>query len=238
MLYRGVRISGLMVSVLREPAFHLAMQASDIMEAFYKALQPSQRLSLSNLLTFGGNSYEDLRLTINTFRVGGRIDITPGRLIVELSDLHRESGYMEAAKEHLQLCEDTLRKALKSVEISERLMRANMWLACEGGPGAVEAFLGEKGNAALKLDQGAYAGLKKEFAFQFNALDPSKATKVGLTLQRSMGEGDLWVQFEHTHYGSPAVTQTVEKQFEEAKIGLAALMLHVGLEQKNDDAGE
>jgi hypothetical protein len=237
MLYRGVRITGLMVSVLREPVFHLAIQASDIMEAFYKALQPSQRLSLSNLLAVGGNSYEDLRLTINTFRGRGRIDLTPGTLRVELNDLPQETGYMEAAKEHLQLCEDTLRKAL-SVEISERFMRATMWLACEGGPGAVEAFLGEKGNAALKLDQGAYAGLKKEFAFQFNALDPSKATKVGLTLQRSMGDGDLWVQFEHTHYGSPAVTQTVEKQFEEAKIELDALMLHVGLKQETDDAGQ
>ena len=40
-------------------------------------------------------------------------------------------------------------------------MRANLWLACEGGPAAVEAFLGEKGNAALKLDQGAYAAFKK-----------------------------------------------------------------------------
>jgi hypothetical protein len=49
MLYSGVRITGLMVSVLREPIFQLAMQASDIMETFYKALQPSQRLSLSNL---------------------------------------------------------------------------------------------------------------------------------------------------------------------------------------------
>jgi hypothetical protein len=237
MLYRGVRINGGMISVLREPAFHLAMQASDIMEAFYKALQSTQRLSLSNLQTFGGNSYGDLKLTISTFRGGGRIDITAGALLIELSDLRQETGYMEVAKNHLQLCEDTLRKAL-SVEISERSMRATMWLACEGGPGAVEAFLGEKGNAALKLDQGAYAGLKKEFAFQFNALDPSKATKVGLTLMRSIGEGDLWLQFEHTHYGSPAVTQTVEKQFEEAKIGLDALMLHVGLEQKNDDAGQ
>jgi hypothetical protein len=237
MLYSGVRITALMVTVLREPMFQLAMQASDIMETFYKALQPSQRLSLSNLLTFGGNSYGDLKLTINTFRGGGRIDITPGALIVELSDLHRETGYVEAAKEHLQLCEDTLRKALKSVEISERLMRASMWLACEGGPVAVEAFLAEKGNAALKLDQGAYAALKKEFTLQFNGLDAPTATKIGLALQRSMGEGDLFVQFEHTHYGSPGVMQTVEEQFEEAKIKLNALMLHIGLEQKKDDAG-
>jgi hypothetical protein len=88
-------------------------------------------------------------------------------LFVELSDLHRETGYVEAAKEHLQLCENTLGKALKG--------GASMWLTCEGGPVAVEAFLGEKGNAALKLDQGPYAALKKEFALQFNALDAPTA---------------------------------------------------------------
>jgi hypothetical protein len=237
MLYSDVRITAVMVSVLREPVLQLAMQASNIMEAFYKSLEASQRLTLSDLLTFGGNSYADLKLTINTFGGGGRIDITPGALIIDLRNLHRETGYIEVAKEHLQLCEDTLRKALKSVEISERLMRASMWIACEGGPSAVEAFLGEKGNAALKLDQGPYAALKKEFTLQFNGLDVPKATKVGLTLQRSMGEGDLFVQFDHTHYGSPSVTQTVQEQFEAAQKELQTLMLHVGLEPRRDDAG-
>jgi hypothetical protein len=236
MLYSGIRLAALMVSVFREPMFQLAPQAPDIMETFYKVLGPSQRLSLNNLLTFGGNSYADLKLTINTFRGGGRIDITPGALFVELTDLHQGS-YVEAAKEHLQLCEDTLRKALKSVEISERSMRANMWLTCEGGPAAVETFLGKKGNAALKLDQGPYAALKKEFTLQFAGLDAPNATKVGLALQRSMGEGDLFVQFEHTHYGSPSVTETVEEQFEKAKTQLEALMLHVGLEPRKDDGG-
>jgi hypothetical protein len=237
MLYSDVRITALMVSQLREPVLHLAMQASDIMQTFYKALQTSHRLSLSDLLTFGGASYADLKLTINTFRGGGRIDITPAALVVDLRNLHRETGYAEVAKEHLQLCEDTLRKAMKSVEISERLMRATMWLACDGGPAAVEAFLGEKGNAALKLDQGAYAALKKEFTLQFNGLDAPNATKVGLALQRSMGEGHLFVQFDHTHYGSPTVTQTVEEQFEAARKELQALMLHIGLKPRKDDAG-
>src|SRR2546429_9376304 len=106
MLYSDVRITAVMVSALREPMLQLAMQASNIMETFYKSLQASQRLSLSDLLTFGGNSYADLKLTINTFRGGGRIDITPNALIIDLRNLHRETGYIEVAKEHLQLCED------------------------------------------------------------------------------------------------------------------------------------
>jgi hypothetical protein len=236
MLYSGVRIAGQMVSVFREPVFRLATQASDIMETFYKALQPAHRLSLNNLLTFGGNSYADLKLTINTFGGGGRIDITPNALFVELRDLHRET--LEAAKEHLQLCENTLRKALNSVELSERLMRASISLVCEGGPMAVEAFLGEKGNAALKLDEGAYATWKKEFLFHFNGLDASTATKVSLALHRSLDEGDLFLQFDHTQYGNPDLTQTVEEQFGTAEKELQALMLHLGLEAKKDDAGQ
>jgi hypothetical protein len=234
MFYRPIRTVAQMVSVFREPELHLGVQASDVMETFYKALQRSQSLNLSDLLTFGGTSYGDLKLTIITFRGGGRIDIRPDALVVDLSNVPRENA--EVAKEHLQDCEDTLRNALKDVEISERLMRARVWAACEGGSSAVEAFLGEKGNAALKLDQGAYAMLKKDFALQFSGLDTSRAARLGLTLERSKADGDLFVQFEHTQIGSPTLTQTVRQQFEEAEKELETLMLHVGLEPKKGDA--
>jgi hypothetical protein len=237
MFYRSIRIIIRMASIFREPVLRLGVEASDIMETFYKAIRPSQSLSLSDLLTSGGYSYGDLKLMINTFGGAGRIEITPGALSVDLNSVPPEIGQVEIAKDHLQMCEDTLRKALKGVEISERLMHASQWVACEGGSAAVEAFLGEKGNAALRLDQGAYKALKKEFTLQFNALDASKAVQLGLGLERSVREGDLFVQFNHKQYGSPGVTQTVKEQFEEAKKELDALMLHVGLEPKRDDAG-
>jgi hypothetical protein len=221
-----------MASLFREPVFQLGVQASDIIETFYKALQSSQRLNLNDLLTFGGNSYGDLKLTINNaFRGAGRIDITPSFLQVDLRDHPR------SANEQFQLCEDTLRKALKDVEISERRMRAALWLVCDGGSEAVEAFLGEKGNAALKLDQGAYAALKKEFSLRFSGLDASKAKKVGLALERSIAEGDLFLQYDHANLGSPGVTQTVNEQFDEAAKELGILMRHIGLEPKGDHAG-
>ena len=232
MQYTGVRITVGMVSIFREPYLQLGVQVSDVMEHFYRAIQTPQRLTLNDLITAGGSSYADLKLTINTFRGGGRIDITPAALIVDLRDVLREAGHTEVAKDHLQLCEDTARKALHGVEISERHMRASMWVACEGGPPAVEAFLGEKGNAALKLDQAPYGTLKKEFTLQFNGLDASKATKVGLALQRSAADGDLFVQFDHTHYGSPVVSKSPREQFEQAENELQALMSHVGLEPK------
>lgn len=237
MLYTPVRIIGVMVSAFSEPAFRLGVQASDVMEVFYRALKSSQNLTLNDLQTFGGNSYADLRLTINTFRGGGRVDITPGALIVEMRRAPGETNYLEVAKEHLQLCENTLRRALPAVEISNRLLQAHLWMACEGGSAAMEAFLEEKGNAALKFDQGAYAALKKEFKIQFNGLDASKATMLGLDLERSTGEGDLFLRFSHRQYGSPALTQAVTEQFETARKELQTLMLHVGLEPKRDDHG-
>jgi hypothetical protein len=235
MFYRPIRTVALMVSVFREPELHLGVQASDVMETFYKALQRSQSLTLNDLFTFGGTSYGDLKLTIITFRGGGRIEITPGALFVHLSNVSREN-YTEVAKEHLQDCENTLRNALKGVEIRERLMRASVWAACEGGSSAVEAFLGEKGNAALKLDQGAYAMWKKDFTFQFSGLDTSRAARLGLILEPSKTDGDLYVQFEYTQIGSPTVAQTVKQQFEHAEKELETLMLHVGLEPKKENA--
>jgi len=232
MLYSGVRVTVAMVSVFREPVLQLGVQANHVMQTFFKAIQTPHHPNLSDLLTTGGSSYADLKLTINTFHGGGRIEITPGTLVVDLTNVLREAGLAAVAREHLQLCEDTLKKSLEGVEIGERFMRANLWVACEGGPPAVEAFLGEKGNYALKLDQGAYASLKKEFTLQFNGLDATKATKIALGLQRSGAEGDLFIQFDHTQYGRPSVTQSVEEQFDAAEKELEALMLHVGLEPK------
>jgi hypothetical protein len=205
------------------------------MSAFYKAIRATQQLRLNDLQTFGGNTYGDLRLSINTFEGGGKIDVRADALVVELRNVRRPD-YAAVAKEHVALCEDALRKALPGVEVKERLMRASLWLACEGGAPAVEIFLGEKGNAALKLDQGSYAGLKKEFSLQFDGLDVSSGTKLGLALQRSMADGDLFVQFDHTLYGSPVVTETPGEQFDAAAKELQALMVHVGLEIGKPDA--
>lgn len=214
---------------------HLGVRAVDVMSAFYNTLQPTQQLQARDLQTFGGNTYGDLRLSINTFGGGGRIDVRADALVVDLKDIRR-TDYVEAAKEHLALCERTLLKALPDVGIRERLMRASIWLACDGGAAAVESFLGEKGNAALKLNHGPYANLKKEFTFQFDGLDVSKGTKVGLVLQRSLAQGDLFIQFDHTLYGNPVVTQTPEEQFDVAGKELQGLMLHVGLDVARQDA--
>ncbi|WP_072386557.1 hypothetical protein [Hyphomicrobium sp. CS1BSMeth3] len=239
MQFTTTRIIVSMVSVFQEPYLQLGVQASDVMEQFYRAIQTPDRIPLRDLITSGGTSYADLRLTLNTFRGGGRIDITPGALIVELKDVISAAGHAEVAKEHLQLCEDTARKALKGLEISERLMRAGMWVSCEGGRPAMEAFLEEKGNAALKLEQPPYSALKKEFTLQFSGLDAARATKISLALERSsVADADLFVQFEHTRYGSPTLATTVTEQFEAAETELQALMGHMGLEPKKDDAAQ
>jgi hypothetical protein len=77
MQYTGVRTAIGMISFFREPCLRLGLQVSDVMEHFYRVIQTPRRLSLGDLITSGGRSYTDLRLTINTFGGGGRIDITP-----------------------------------------------------------------------------------------------------------------------------------------------------------------
>ena len=239
MQFTSVRNIVRMVSSYREPYLQLGVRASDVMEHFYRAIQTPDRIQLKDLITSGGSSYADLKLTINTFRGAGQIEITPAALFVELKDMIRKTGHADVVKDHLQLCEDTAHKALAGLDVAERLMRASIWLACEGGRPATEAFLAEKGNAALKLDLGIYGNMKKEFAVQFNGLDAGKATKIGLVMELSSpGDADLFVQFDHTRYGSPAVTATAKEQFEGAEKDLKALLHHVGLEPKKDNVGQ
>ncbi len=234
----GERLDVGMVSLFREPVFQLGVRASDVMAIFYAGLKDFQRPSLSDLQTQGGNSYADLKLTIKTFGGQGRIDISPGALVVGLPNLARSAGKAEIAKGHLAWCEETLAKALDDVEISERLIRASMWVSCEGGVDAVDKFLEERGNAALNLDKGEYASLKKEFTLQFSGLDTSRNTKIGLTLQRAVGEGDLFGQFDYTIIGSPVVDKAVNEQFNDAEKELKDLMLQVGIKSKKDYAGK
>jgi hypothetical protein len=230
-----------MLSGFREPDLRLGVKASDVMQAFYRAFQAFQvaQKNLGDFLTFGGNSYGELKLRINNpFPGADRIDITPGALLVELSPMPGLRTGWQGIKDQLQLCEDTLGATLNDVEISERVLRTNMWVACEGGSAAVEAFLRERGNAALKLDQGPYASWQKEFTFQFSGLNASKATRVGLTLQRAAaGLGDLFVQFDHTYYGSPDVAKRAIEQVEEAESELETLIQHLGLKLEKGNVG-
>jgi hypothetical protein len=227
-----------MVGAFREPCLQLGLRASLVFEDFYKALQSEQRLNLSDLRTSGGTSYGDLKLSLNTFNGRGSIEITPAAIIVELRDLVREAADLKLLKEHLQTCEDTLKRALEGLELSERQFRAILWLECEGGFESVEAFLGERGNAALKLDKGPYATLKKDFTLQFSGLDAVKRTKLGLGLQRSLSDvGHLYLVFDHTVYGSTSVTETVSAQFDRAAQDLQDLMRHVGLEPRMGHVG-
>jgi hypothetical protein len=230
--YSVVNFTGAMASGFRDPAFRLGFQASDVLEAFYRALEPTQRLALSDLLTFGGNTYGDLKLAINTFGGAGRIEITAKALIVELRNLGQLD--IDFAKHHLHLCEDTLKSTLEKVISNERQLRANLWLALVGGADQAEELLARMGNSAFKLSEGRYASLTTEFTLQFSGLRTESATKVGVLLEKSRAEGDLFIQFDHTCYGTPNVTLSVLDQFADAESELEAILVHLGLDRNND----
>jgi hypothetical protein len=231
MRYNVVNFTGAMASAFRDPAFQLGTNASDVMEAFYHALEPTQRLAPSDLITFGGNTYGDLKLAINTFGGGGRIEITAKALIVEL----RQIGPLdiEFAKQHLQLCEDTLKSSIKKTKIGERLLRANLWLGLTGGAKEAEEFLARIGDSAFDLGKGRYANLTKEFILQFSALDTEGASKIAVLMERSRAEGDLYMQFDYTCYGVPDITRSVFDQFAEAESELEAVLAHLGLDRED-----
>ena len=53
MLYDGVRLTILMASAFREPVLRLGVQASDVMETFYKAIQNLNAPALVTCLRLG-----------------------------------------------------------------------------------------------------------------------------------------------------------------------------------------
>lgn len=220
-----------MVCNFREPVLKLGLLATSVFENFYRRIGQTQKLNMTDLQSFGGTSYADLKLSIRTFGGEGRVDVTPTALIVEVNDVVRTRESVNAIKEHLQVCEASLQSAIPDVQLAERLLRTNLWLDSDGGADSVNKFMAARGNAALKLDQGPYAALKKDYTLQFEGLDLEKATRIGLTMQRSYVDvGDLYLQFDHSITGSPELQQSSDDHIVKAEEELKALLDHLGLE--------
>ena len=211
MKYTDGLLSLTMLSAFSRPFLKLGVKAVDIMEAYYSVLQTPRPPTMSELLTAGGNSYADLKLTAVTFGGQGRVDVTPTALVVDIRDASRTVGGAQQAKEHFALCESTLASAMEGVEFSERVLRAQVFLTCEGGAKAVEQFIAEKGEGAFKLTPSPVTEWTKQYSLEFRAVDPSTSSRLQLKVEPAVALRDLFVEFTHTAIGSPIVALSVAR---------------------------
>jgi hypothetical protein len=216
-----------MASAYQKPAFRLGVKSIELIAAYYDALSESQNLSPADLSVSGGTLYSDLKVGVNTFDGQGRIEITAGALVVDLTRLNLNDVVL--LRDHLQLCEDTMKQVLDDVQLSERTMRANVWVSLEGGSNAASEFLSRRGNAAFSLNDSKYAHKDTEFMLQFRSLDLDSTSVFSFFIERSRAEGDLYIQFDHSLRGAPVAARRASDQVDDAREELGIILRHLGL---------
>ena len=243
MRFKIVRLNLLVGIQLLEPYLLLPTKLAEVFDTFYKALSPRHRISLTDMQSIGGNSFGDLKLTINVFSGNGRIDITPTGLITDLRNLVQTDEDLKVIRDYLVTCEHSLITALRKDEkplgeILQRDVRANVWIECEKGRDAAEAWLIERGSAALTIANDAFGGLKREYTLQIHLVDEKGTRRLGVGIQKSLlaDVGHLFLACEHQLHRKDEALGPMDAHFDRAYAELEDLLRQLGLEPARDNA--
>jgi hypothetical protein len=241
MRFRIVRVNLLVGVQLLEPYLLLAKRLPDVFDAFYKALSPRHRIFLTDMQSVGGNSFGDLKLTINVFNGHGRIEVTPTGLITDLRNLVQTDEDLKVIRDYLVTCEQALVASIgtdekASTELQQRDFRANLWIDCEEGREAAEAWLRTRGEKALELQTATYPDMLPEFTLQIHLQDKNGRVRMGVGIQRSQVEiGHLYLACEHQLYRKDAALGPMDANFDRAYADLEGLLRSLGLEPARDN---
>ena len=241
MRFKIVRLNILVGIQLVEPHLMLPKRLPEVFEAFYKALSPRHRMQLTDMQSEGGNTYGDLKLSINVFNGKGRIEITPGGLTTDLRDLVQSEEDRLAMRDYLVTCEQTLTASAKTddqspVQILQRDIRANFWIDCEEGKEAAETWLLQRGDSAARLANDAFADMKREYTFQISLIDEQGARRLGVGIQKShVVLGHLYLACEHQMHRKGQALRPMDDHFDLAYAEVEQLLRQLGLEPASDD---
>lgn len=226
---------------LLEPYLLLPKRLPEVFDAFYKALSPRHRMLLTDMQSVGGNSFGDLKLTINVFNGSGRIEITPSGFVTDLRNIGSTNEDLKAVGDYLVTCEQALLASIStdkkaSTELLQRDFRANLWIECEEGKEAADGWLRSRGERALELQADVYSDMRVEFTLQVHLQSKDGKVRMGVGIQRSLVEiGHLYLACEHLLQRKEEALGPMETNFDRAYADLEGLLRSVGLEPATDN---
>jgi hypothetical protein len=242
MRFRITRVNFLVGVQLLKPYLLLPKRLPEVFDAFFEALSPRHRVLLTDMQSVGGNSFGDLKLTINVFNGSGRIEITPSGFVTDLRDLVHTDDDLKVIRDYLVTCEQALITGIgtdekESTELLQRDIRAYLWIESEDGKEAAEAWLRNRGEKALALKADTYPDMNAEFTLQVHLQSRNGNVRMGVGIQRSLGPvGHLYLACEHQSHRKEEALAPMDKNFDKAYADLEGLLRSVGLEPARDDA--
>jgi hypothetical protein len=241
MRFRIARVNLLVGVRLLEPFLLLPKRTPDVFDSLHRALSGRHQLELGDMTSAGGNSYSDLKLTINVFHGRGRIEITPAGFATDLRDLVREEEDLKVIRDFLVTTEQAFLAAVKSEETAstqllQREFRANLWIDCEGGREAAHAWLRERGEKAMPLGADAYPDFRREFTLQIDLVDRTAKGRIGVGIQRSQVPiGHLYLACEHVSHRTSDGWGAIDANLDKAYADMEGLLRSLGLEGVRDN---
>jgi len=209
-----------------EPAFELPSKVADVCACLHRALVPRYQLQLKDIQSFGGISYEDVKLLVQTFGGNGRIEIQASG--VSMTFRHMSKDDIKTVRDFSGISEKALKSALPNISFGQRGFKAQAWLACEeDGRSAADAMLQKRGNLALETDRGIFAKYEKEFTLKAELRDPATGVKIVFLIERTqLTDANLFIEATVVFPQS----MEFEAQFDEALGHYAEILRHLGLE--------
>lgn len=241
MRFKIARMNLLVGAQLLEPFLLLPKRTPEIFDAMYRALSARHQLAMSDMHSSGGNSYNDLKLTVNVFHGKGRIDILPTGFVTDLRDLVQKPDDLKVIRDFLATTEQAFLAGLKteekaSTELLQRDFRANLWIDCEEGKEAADTWLRERGEKAMQLRSDAYPDMQRDFTLQVYLFDEKRSVRMGVGIQRSqVAIGHLYLACEHQAHRTSNGIAAMDASFDNAAADMEGFLSSVGLEPARDN---
>jgi hypothetical protein len=233
MHYTFVRMRVTYRADFREPYLQLPGKAVDVLDGYFKALHPRYTIDLKDLQSSGGTSFGDVKVAVNALAGRARVELTPAAMVVDFQNVTREPDDAATVRDFMVIAEGTLGAKLPGVVIQQRVIRAAAWLKLEEGGEAAERFLRERGDAALKLNEGRYKDWSSQYTLEAE-LNDQKGKRLVVLFQRSgyPDESDLFVRGDYVVTDRGEGLKPFNEEFDGAFDEFGELLKHVGLKMK------
>lgn len=212
-----------------QPLFQLPSMAVQVIEAFYKTLNPRFSLQMSDLQSRSGTTYADVALIFNLFSGAGLLEIRPDKFSATFQNLRSEAD-LKKVRDCVELSEDTIRDLFPSLEVSRCLIRLSLWLQCEGGADAVNRILDKHGSAGFPIAKEDFGAQDLEYTLRAELKNVDERWQTGFTLQRSaISEAELFYGIDAT-YEAVGKYNSLEQRVEHTREMSLGLLATLGLE--------
>lgn len=174
--------------MFKEPVFGAWKSSVDILECFYKELNPRFPLAMSDLEGLAGTSMSSLLVRVRLFGGSGNIELSTEKLVGQFQNLKGKPD-VDVVKEAITLSEKALKKALPETEHRATRIQLTAWLDCDGGVEAAQSLLMKRADSEFSSAAGRFHDTEITSGIRVHLRNEKEAWDMVCHLEKSFVEG-------------------------------------------------